>query len=136
MILFWYFQEFFSIFWLHCRLLFLPQFCVVEKGKIFTNWFFHTLKWRLWPSQMQLKSFRKKNVLRLWKGMMNALAQEISGTVLGCYHDIIGKVHSRLSPKPAGVQWRVPRFPARFASVWGLSPLGGIVKIGVFVLYL
>ena len=32
----------------------------------------------------------------------------------------------------AGVQYRVPRFPARFASIGGPSPLGGIVKIGVF----
>ena len=32
----------------------------------------------------------------------------------------------------ASVQYRVPRFPARFASIGGPSPLGGIVKIGVF----
>jgi hypothetical protein len=32
----------------------------------------------------------------------------------------------------AGVQYRVPRFPARFASIGGPSPLGGIAKIGVF----
>ena len=32
----------------------------------------------------------------------------------------------------AGVQYRVPRFPARFASIGGRSPLGGIVKIVVF----
>ncbi len=47
-------------------------------------------------------------------------------------HDIIGKVHSRVSPRPAGVKYWVPRFPARFASIGGPSPLGGIVKIGVF----
>jgi hypothetical protein len=33
----------------------------------------------------------------------------------------------------AGVQYRVPRFPARFASIGGPSPLGGIVKLGFFV---
>ncbi len=37
-----------------------------------------------------------------------------------------------LLEEPAGVQYRVPKFPARFASIGGPSPLGGIVKIGVF----